>query len=155
VNGPIVTAPLNSSDIVPPPIDTMCPGGAAVDCGPVDDTPTTVTLTGATPSLEQEWATDGTVWLLPGYSFTSSDQGIYSVVAIPPQFRQIDQPTPDPVVAGTDVPDTVVPDTAVPPVSTTPATDASTVATTADTTCTDVVITGPTVITAPTAITTC
>ena len=42
----------------------------------------TVTLTNAKPSLEQLWAQDGTIWLMPGYSFDSSDGGTYSVIAV-------------------------------------------------------------------------
>lgn len=53
----------------------------AVDCAPVDAS-VTVTLTNAKPSLEQLWAQDGTIWLMPGYSFDSSDGGTYSVIAV-------------------------------------------------------------------------
>ncbi len=53
----------------------------AVDCAPVDAS-VTVTLTNAKPSLEQLWAQDGNIWLMPGYSFDSSDGGTYSVIAV-------------------------------------------------------------------------
>ena len=52
-----------------------------------------ITLSGGRPSLEQQWAADGTVWLLPGYQFDAEDGGWYSVVAI--EDRYLEQVTPE------------------------------------------------------------
>ena len=77
----------------------------AVDCAPVDAS-VTVTLTNAKPSLEQLWAQDGTIWLMPGYSFDSSDGGTYSVIAVEDIYIQTepDVSTLDTKPAATPVP---------------------------------------------------
>ncbi len=85
VPGTAVVSP--PASIVPDP-SVRCLDNAAVDCAPLDTTPITVTLTDAKPSLQQLWAADGTVWLLPGYTFSSTDSGQYSVIAVPDQFIQ-------------------------------------------------------------------
>jgi hypothetical protein len=62
------------------------------------------------------WADDGTIWLLPGYTFQSTDGGIYSVLAVPDEFIQQAQPELLPVDAlpvDTVVIDTVPVDTVV------------------------------------------
>ena len=79
--------PVEPMPVEPPPVDAV-----RVDPAPVDTTPITVTLTSATSSLEMVWGDDGTVWLLPGYAFTSSDGGTYTVVAVPDEF--LDQVAP-------------------------------------------------------------
>jgi hypothetical protein len=62
------------------------------------------------------WADDGTIWLLPGYTFQSTDGGIYSVLAVPDEFVQ--QAQPDLLPLDTLPVDTVVIDTV--PVDTVP-----------------------------------
>ena len=44
------------------------------------------------PSLEQLWASDDTVWLLPGYAFDAKDGGIYSVLAVEDQYIEVTEP---------------------------------------------------------------
>lgn len=74
----------------------------------------TVTLTDPQPSIEMLWAADGTVWLLPGYRFDSSEAGTFSVLAVEDQYIEVDE-------APIEVPDTIV----APPVETTvPGSDA-------------------------------
>ncbi len=95
-----------------PPVDEL-----PVDVMPVDTTPIVVTLTSPSPSLEMFWAADGTVWLLPGYRFATSDGGEVSVLAVPDEF--IEQATPvDTLPVDTLPVDTVPVDTV--PVDTTP-----------------------------------
>ncbi|MDO8364897.1 MAG: hypothetical protein Q7V88_18550 [Actinomycetota bacterium] len=83
--------------VEPVPIDQpVC--DPATDCViepivPLD--PITVHLNDVTLDLTMVWAEDGTVWLLPAYSFTSTDGGIYSVIAVDDSF--IDLPDPMPV----------------------------------------------------------
>ncbi|MEX1105858.1 MAG: hypothetical protein WEB78_06640 [Ilumatobacteraceae bacterium] len=84
--------------------DTPCvpiDDGTIVIEPPIDVQPMVVALADPQPSLEQVWDVDGTVWLLPGYSFTSTDGGIWSVTAIPDDYLQIDdaavEPAPLPV----------------------------------------------------------
>jgi hypothetical protein len=67
------------------------------------------------------WADDGTIWLLPGYTFQSTDGGFYSVLAVPDEFVQQAQPDvlpPDTIVVDTTVYETLPPDTV--PVDTVP-----------------------------------
>jgi hypothetical protein len=53
------------------PLDCSDP---AVSCLPVEDPePIEITLDRVTASLEQVWAADGAVWLLPGYAFANAD----------------------------------------------------------------------------------
>jgi hypothetical protein len=81
-----------SAEAAPPPADTVSVGEAPVseelpvDVMPVDTTPIVVTLSSPSPSLEMFWAADGTVWLLPGYRFATSDGGEVSVLAVPDEF---------------------------------------------------------------------
>ena len=71
-----------------PPVEC----GPAVDCVAIDPQPITITLSNAHPTLEQIWAADGTIWLVPGYGFDSAEQGIYSVIAIDDSFIDVEQP---------------------------------------------------------------
>jgi hypothetical protein len=97
------------------PIDGVCLDNAASECAPAEPItvePITVTLTNARPSLEQLWASDDTVWLLPGYAFDAADGGLYSVMAVEDQYIEVAQatevPTPDTIAP-------VDPDAATPP----------------------------------------
>ena len=54
--------------------------------------PMKVVITGVDEELWMVWDVDGTVWLLPGYAFTTDDGGRYSVPAVPDEFIQIDEP---------------------------------------------------------------
>ncbi|MCU1360689.1 MAG: hypothetical protein JWN99_1978 [Ilumatobacteraceae bacterium] len=80
----------------------VCLDDAATDCAPIDPItvdPITITLSNARPSLEQLWASDDTVWLLPGYAFDSTDGGVYSVMAVEDKYIEVTEPkevtTPD------------------------------------------------------------
>ncbi|MEO6126431.1 MAG: hypothetical protein ABIR32_22250 [Ilumatobacteraceae bacterium] len=73
---------------------------------PIEIEPTTVTLADPQPSLEMLWASDGTVWLLPGYRFDGGEYGMFSVIAIEDQYIDIDE---TPIETPIDVPvETVV-----------------------------------------------
>ena len=118
------SAPLASE---PLPLDTgapfepLPPETITNDPGTIDTTPIVVTLTDPAPSLEMMWADDGTIWLLPGYTFQSTDGGVYSVLAVPDEFIQQAQPDvlpPDTIVVDTTVYETLPPDTV--PVDTQP-----------------------------------
>ncbi len=76
-------------------------GTIPVEPVPVDPVPNTVTLTSVKPSLEMIWADDGTVWLLPGYVFTSADGNSYSVIAVTDEY--LEQVQPDVVTTDTVV----------------------------------------------------
>jgi hypothetical protein len=79
------------------------PAAIADPCTIPAPQPVTVHLTGVKLTSTMVWAQDGTVWLLPAYTFTSSDGGEYTVVAVDEQYL--------------DMPSATV-DTTVPPVTT-------------------------------------
>ena len=83
-----------------PAADCVEPLPADMPAMPIDAPPAeplVVTLTGAVASLEQVWAADQTVWLLPGYAFDSADQGRYSVIAVEDQYLAFTDPAPVPM----------------------------------------------------------
>lgn len=106
-----VVAPATDVTIEPMP-DICDPNADCVDPPIGNIEPITVHLTGVRLDVTMVWADDGTVWLLPAYTFTSADGGEYTVIAVDDQY--IAQPEPTPV-------DTTVPgDTTVPVDTTTP-----------------------------------
>lgn len=89
--GVAMGAPIAVSAAAPMPPDTMPP-----DTMPAPE-PVVVTFTAVKPSLEMIWSDDGNVWLLPGYAFTSSDGGTYSVIAVTDEYLEQVQPDSVPV----------------------------------------------------------
>ena len=81
-------APLDTTGITMDPM----PCGAAVDCAPIDTTPETIHLTDVRLDTTLIWEDDGTVWLLPAYTFTDADGGSYSIIAVAAEF--LDLPAP-------------------------------------------------------------
>ena len=81
----------------------------AADCVPVDATPVTVHLTSVTTDLTMVWDADGTVWLLPAYTFSDADGGKYTVIAVTDEYLQLANPDVVPEPPATDVPATDVP----------------------------------------------
>jgi hypothetical protein len=55
---------------------------------PAEPETVVITFVDAHSSLEQVWAEDGTVWLLPGYRFDTVDAGWYTVTAVEDQYLQ-------------------------------------------------------------------
>lgn len=90
---PAVGAPV-SAPLTPDVAIAPCEAGPASDCAPVSTQPITVTLTSVKPDLTMQWATDGTVWLLPAYTFGSADSGQYTVIAVDDAYIQ--QPAAEP-----------------------------------------------------------
>lgn len=58
--------------------------------------PITITFTEVTTDLTMQWAEDGTIWLLPAYTFTSPDMGMYTVIAVDDSFIALPEPLPTP-----------------------------------------------------------
>ena len=80
-----------------PPTDSMLIDPAPVQVEPVQVEPVVVTLTSVSPSLEQVWAADETVWLLPGYAFEATDGGRYTVNAVADEYLEFTEPAPMPI----------------------------------------------------------
>ena len=70
------------------PVDANATTPAIVNCGPVNPEPMTVTLNSVKRDLTMVWDTDGTIWLLPAYTFGSADGGAYTVIAVADSFIQ-------------------------------------------------------------------
>ncbi|MDO8391225.1 MAG: hypothetical protein Q7V57_12120 [Actinomycetota bacterium] len=88
----------------------------AADCVPdtyLPPEPITVHVDDVQLSLTMVWDVDGTVWLLPAYSFLSTDGGMYTVVAVDDQFVELPDPgvliDPMPVDEGSGTGDTAAP----------------------------------------------
>ena len=77
--------------------------------------PITVHLTGVRLDVTMVWADDGTVWLLPAYTFTSADGGEYTVLAVDDQYIA----QPEPITVDTTPVDSVLGNGST-PVDTTP-----------------------------------
>jgi hypothetical protein len=91
---------------------TPAPGGPAPM--PVDTVqlePLTIHLTAMRMDLTMVWADDGTIWLLPAYTFTGADGGEYTIIAVDESFLD----TPDSATTDTTpvVPDSM-PDVTTP-----------------------------------------
>ena len=92
-----VSETVSGEEPPPPPDSTMCDPACPKPTDPVPAEPETITVTftDVHPSLEQVWAADGTVWLLPGYRFDAQDGGWYTVTAVEDQYlQQADQTDP-------------------------------------------------------------
>ncbi len=87
------------TSVVPlPAVEPPLECGAAVDCLPQE--PITVTFTSVRVDTTTVWATDGTVWVLPAYTFGSDDGGSFTVLGVDDSFVDIGAPLePEPVPA--------------------------------------------------------
>jgi hypothetical protein len=103
-------SPTDTVLIDPMPVAPEC--GPAVDCVWPEAEPVTITLTGVRTDLTMVWDLDGTVWLLPAYTFTNADGAMATVVAVDDSFVQLPEalPVPEPMPEPTPepAPDTVV-----------------------------------------------
>jgi hypothetical protein len=109
-----------------PATPTPGPAPMPVDSAPIE--PLTIHLTGMRMDLTMVWADDGTIWLLPAYTFTAADGGEYTIVAVDESFLDTPDPaTPDTTPVETPVDTVVVPETApgTLPIDTVPATPTS------------------------------
>jgi hypothetical protein len=86
-----VSGPAEATTAPPPP---PCPE-------PTPPEPVTITITGVHEALLNLMGADGSMWLLPGYEFTSADGGSWPVLAI-------DQSFVDRVAPALRVPETAV-----------------------------------------------
>ena len=102
--------------VLPVPVDSVSDQPQVIDTVPVESLPPmepiTVHLNATRLDLTMVWAEDGTIWLLPAYTFTAVDEGDfaggeYTIIAVDDAF--ID--TPDPVTVDSAVPETMPVDT--------------------------------------------
>lgn len=115
------TAESGSAEVAPEPVPAETvpgetePGGTPIDtvlvdppvCDPAADCvdtsiapeEVTVHLNSAEMALTMVWDVDGSVWLVPAYSFTSTDGGEYTVIAVDEEFVELPDMgvTPEPM----------------------------------------------------------
>lgn len=102
VSSEVVSSEGSTEPAAPVPTDSVPVCDPAADC--VEGTlpppeEVTVHLNGAKMALTMVWDVDGTVWLVPAYTFTSDDGGEYTVIAVDQQFVTLPDPglTPEPM----------------------------------------------------------
>jgi hypothetical protein len=103
------------------PVD---PAASGPVCGEVE--PVTVTITGVREDLTMVWDVDNTVWLLPAYTFTSDDGGLWTVIAVDDAYVDLGTvPVPEPAPLPEPLPVETLPAETLPaetlPAETTPA----------------------------------
>ena len=110
-------APVLKPAAVPiePPTPAPMPCGASTGCTtpapPAPPPPVTIHLNAVRVDLTMVWAQDGTIWLLPAYTFTAIDASEYTVVAVDESY--LDLPKPVTLDTGQGAPTPVV--TVIPP----------------------------------------
>lgn len=112
---PADTTPGVPADTAPAvPVDTVVVDPILIDPVPVDTTPLepmVVTINSVKADLTMVWADDGSIWLVPAYTYASTEFGNYTVIAIVDDL--IDIPAMDPPVTieplPIDVPITIEP----------------------------------------------
>jgi len=118
VGAPTEPAPLPPASPLPPetiPASVDPAVSIPVDTIPVE--PMVATLVDVKADLWWAFDDDGSVWLLPAYSFTTSDDGIFTVPAVTDEFLVIvESPVDEPLPMPVPVEDPVDPSTE-PPVS--------------------------------------
>ncbi|MGB8858174.1 MAG: hypothetical protein WCC60_02910 [Ilumatobacteraceae bacterium] len=100
----------------------VCEPGSECEIMPLPE-PITVHLEDAALDLTMVWAQDGTIWLLPAYTFAATDQGVYTVVAVDDGFIDLPDPFPTDVLPVETMPVASLPvdSIAVDPLPVTPA----------------------------------
>ncbi len=53
-----------------------------IDASPIDASPIEVVITGVRQDLTSVWDVDGTVWLLPAYTYTNADGDVATIAAV-------------------------------------------------------------------------
>lgn len=103
---------------VEPDETTVEPGTTgAIDVMPIEPgEPVVVTITGVEEELWMLWDADGTVWLVPGYAFTSDDGGRNSVPAIADEYLDIQEPIVEPDIEPVPLPDNGTDDGSIDPI---------------------------------------
>ncbi len=115
------TTPPDSLPVVEPlPVETVPVDSVPVDSVPVDSVPVEVptevaTLVDVRADLWWAWDDDGSVWLLPAYTFTDTEGRVFTVAAVTDEFLIIADPVlvdPMPLPTPVEPPvDVVEPDT--------------------------------------------
>lgn len=79
--------------------DVLCEEGADCAQPPTEPETVTVTLTDVRLDLWWAWDADGTVWLLPAFTFLDGDGGRYTVPAVTDEYLIVEPVVEDPAVS--------------------------------------------------------
>ena len=110
---PVETVPVETVPVETVPVDTVPVDTVPVDSVPVEVTPEVATLVDVRADLWWAWDDDGSVWLLPAYTFTDTEDRMFTVPAVTDEFLIIPEPAlvdpmpvePMPAEPPTDVPE--------------------------------------------------
>jgi hypothetical protein len=98
---PLPIEPDSGDAIEPTPLPEPLPA----DDVPIDEMPVeeiTVTIDGVRQDLWMQWEDDGSILLVPAFSFTSADGGVYTVIAVDDAL--LDMPGDEPVAPPVEPP---------------------------------------------------
>ena len=101
-----VTVVVTPDTVVVPPVDTVI---MPPDTVPVETI--TVQLTEVRADLTMIWDVDGSMYLLPAYTFTTSDGGTVTMVAVDEQYLDMPEASEMPMPLDPGVPTAVAPPT--------------------------------------------
>lgn len=95
-----VSIPVDTILVNPIPVDTIPTDTIPTDTIPVE--PMVATLVDVKADLWWSMDDDGSVWLIPAYSFTTSDDGVFTVPAVTDEFlvvveTPVGEPLPEPL----------------------------------------------------------
>jgi hypothetical protein len=89
---PVDTLPVDSVPVDSVPVDTVPVDTVPVDSVPVEVTTEVATLVDVRADLWWAWDDDGSVWLLPAYTFTDTEDRVFTVPAVTDEFLIIPEP---------------------------------------------------------------
>jgi hypothetical protein len=95
---PVESLPVESPPVESTPVESVPVESVPVESVPVESVPAEVieevaTLIDVRPDLWWAWDDDGSVWLLPAYTFTDTENRVFTVPAVTDEYLIIPEPT--------------------------------------------------------------
>ena len=89
---PIESVPVESVPVESVAVETLPVESVPVDTVPVEVAPEIATLVDVRADLWWAWDDDGSVWLLPAYTFTDTEERVFTVPSVTDEFLIIADP---------------------------------------------------------------
>ncbi len=89
---PVGTVPVESLPVETVPVESLPVETVPVDSVPVEVTTEVATMVDVRADLWWAWDDDGSVWLLPAYTFTDTEARVFTVPAVTDEFLIIPEP---------------------------------------------------------------
>jgi hypothetical protein len=89
---PVDTAPVDTIPVDTIPVDTTSVDTIPIDTVPVEPTTDVATLADVRADLWWAWGEDGSVWLLPAYTFTDTEGRAFTVPSVTDEFLIVTEP---------------------------------------------------------------